>query len=308
MKSVRPHNVTYDYVRNQVVHIQVGPAGRVVSMISKRSQDSFKQSLQGKSTRVRHNSRNQEQNKAATEDGVNNAPMYMPGVEDLAGGDVPPAWMKFVSVDQPQPKVQSSITPEDRSRLRQSRQFIHDKLSHSSNINCEDIIFKLAKENQKLGEASDASHVKSEGIIISEDNGFAVLSYSSQNTSKRGPYTITSEDADFTAFDIHDEDAKVNTVYENWSIDTLQTKLEEEPEVYVKCKLCVEGARTYASVIGPAPPQLQALGSIAYEIEISGQLNRGHAFSGDTVVVQLLGHSESGRLEGQVNWLFFSLY
>ncbi|BFZ02836.1 hypothetical protein BsWGS_05875 [Bradybaena similaris] len=290
MKSVRPMNVTYDFVRNQVVHTQVGPSGRVVDMITKRSQDNFKQSLQGKSTKARVPNRNQQADLPAMGDAASNT------FEDegsYAGGNMPANWMTAGFSDQPHLTLKPGTTVENRQS-----QFSHDKLSLGLNISCEDIIYHLAIENQLPRKSVETSLIKSEPIMILEDNGFAVLTCNSDRTNKREPWTLTSEDQDFIAFVATDGDGK-RVEYENLGIDTLNTKLEEEPEQYVKCTLIVEGTRARASIISPVPPSLQAMGNSNHEIEIIGQLNRGHAFNGDVVVVQLLG-LENGRLTGQV--------
>lgn len=294
MKSVRPMNVTYDFVRNQVVHIQVGPSGRVVDMITKRSQDSFKQSLQGKSTKARVPNRNQQADLPAMGDAASNTFEDDQAAEGrYAGGNMPANWMTAGFSDQSQLTLKPG-TPENR----QSNQFSHDKLSLGLNIGCEDIIYHLAIENQMPRKSVETSLIKSEPIMILEENGFAVLTYNSDSTNKREPWTLTSEDQDFIAFVATDGDGK-RVEYENLGIDTLNTKLEEEPEQYVKCTLVAEGTRAHASVISPVPPSLQAMGNSSLEIEIPGQLNRGHAFNGDVVVVHLLG-LENGRLTGQV--------
>lgn len=287
MKSVRPLSYTYDMVKNQVVQILMSPQSHIVDMLAKRSQDSFKQSLRPRPSQ----SRSCQQDTDSYGGGDSK-------LSSLHQDEKPAAWKTLENANVSLPRVKSSIPVENRYLVKVTRQFSQDELSLSSTISCEDIIFQMATESLRTSEAGDNGFIKSERISIAELDNFAVLEYSQEDTRGKEPFKLSSDNEDFIVFVVpSDNPGSRGVVYENWSVKTMTSKLASEPHRYLKCNVYISGENATAMAIGPLP---QHLSNSNQEIEIQGQLNRGHALHGDLVLVELLASSNNGKLQGQV--------
>ncbi|KAH9515064.1 hypothetical protein Btru_019075, partial [Bulinus truncatus] len=283
MKSVRPITYTYEMVKNQVLQIQMGPQGKVVDMLCRRGQETLKRNIPGRSAKPSH-APSRESDFQAAGDAVKFQ-------NTMSSAEKVSAWKTVNPGFQPSlPRVTSSIPVDSSHLVKLSKQFSEDDLLISSTISCEDIIFQMVRGNQ--AEAGDNGMVKSEGITISEKDGFALLEYNPDAIRGLEPFKLTSKDEDFVTF----IDNENSVTYFNWSVKSLLSKLSSEPLRYFRCTLFINGKEARAQVVGPIPQHIS--GDI--DIVIEGQFNRGHALDGDTVVVELIGRSESGKFLGQV--------
>ncbi|XP_059174915.1 helicase with zinc finger domain 2-like isoform X2 [Physella acuta] len=289
MKSVWPQTLTYDVVKLQVIQIQMSPQGKIVDMISKRGQDVFKQTLRTHPLNSDTSHLDTDLHYLASGDAITNSSFQSQFEESI---------YKVMNSQSFDSVASANHNQEASGVLRVPKQLSVDELSMSSMISCEDIIFQLARENIIASETGDNGFIKSEGISIEEVDGFAVIEYSLEDSGSREPFKLTSKDDDFITFLVENEDSALNTVYENWSIKTMKSKLENEPNRYLKCLISIKDGTTSAIVLGSWPPQLKSIKG--RDIDIQGQLNRGHALNGDVVLVELLGQSEDGKIQGQI--------
>lgn len=292
MKSVWPQTLTYDVVKLQVIQIQMSPQGKIVDMISKRGQDVFKQTLRNHPLNSDTSHLDTDLHYVASGDAITNSSFQSQFEE---------SFYKVKNSQSIDSIASANHNQEASGYLRVPKQLSVDELSMSSMISCEDIIFQLAREHKTASERGDNGFIKSEGISIEEVDGFAVIEYNQEDSGNREPFKLTSKDDDFITFLVENEDSALNTVYENWSIKTMKSKLDNEPNRYLKCLISIKDGSTSAIVIGSWPPQLKSIKGC--DIDIQGQLNRGHALNGDVVLVELLGQSEEGKIQGQVSLL-----
>ncbi|GFN78225.1 helicase with Zinc finger domain 2-like isoform x3, partial [Plakobranchus ocellatus] len=290
MGSVRPMSYTYDAVKNMSQQIFSGPENKVIEMISRRGQESFKHLLNNRKAAK----------SAAPESGREEMENIEIGnVEEGSGAMV----QELTNVPTSSGDNHVSLYQEDLLLSETKKFYIEerDEVSTNTETISEDILFQLAKESQ--GQSFQNEDVKSERISITlEEDGLAVLTYSQGDSSRmqnREPFKIVSEEDSFVAFTVHDEDTGKKEHYDNWAEDELCHKLDTEPDRFFKCMLNVKNRDfAVATLLGPHTIHTMQIGS--KDIQINGPLNRGHAFDGDTVVVELLKHTEENILLGRV--------
>ena len=291
MGSVRPMSYTYEAIRNMVRQIHLGPEKQAIEMIAKRSQESFKHMLNIRKAA-----------KVAGEKVVEASGSYgATNGGDADGEDLSldlelQSYMSFPqqSGDDQVDWKETSDTVKSYNQKQRS-----DELTANSATISDDILFQLAKECQ--GAAAATSPIQPQGISIFLEKGtLALLSYSPRDSGSmqvHEPFKVITEDNDFVAFRVCDEDNGVEEVYENWSKDKLCLKLTSEPDKFFKCVLTVKSRDlAVAMVLGLVSSNQM----ISKQIEIHGLLSRGHAFDGDTVVVEVMGYCED-ILQGQVS-------
>lgn len=223
-----------------------------------------------------------------------------------------------------------NITKSQRNRLFKGQT---DLITINQVVSCEDIIFELAREcqvqnqNQQLqrktekGSHVDSSHIKikSDGICVTEEEGFALLHYgfeAQKGQDKNEERSVESlkivtEEEDFIAFSIcsnnHSSATEKMVNYENWGKEKLQSHLGVKD--HLRCKLqraSVYGGRGIGGEIvalvlavnaSEVPVHTDLVGQ---EVHLPHQFDQGHAFVGDEVLVQLKADSQFGHLSGQV--------
>ena len=268
---------TYEAIKNMVSQIHLGPEGQVIEMIMKRGQESFKNMLN-----IRKSAKQVEERFAEVATNGGDAVFVDRDVLDL------PA---FTSVPQPSGEDQSGWRrTEQISGLRRSNHHSDELVANSATIS-DDILFQLARECQ--GGAASSGQIWPDGISVTQEkDGLVVLNYSS-GVQMQEPFKVVTEDNDFVAFSVQDEDSGQEEVYENWSKDSLWSVLSAQPDKFFKCLLSAKSrVLAEATVIDPASSSHM----IGKQIEIRGSLNRGHALDGDTVVVEVTEPLEDALL------------
>ncbi|XP_012934940.1 helicase with zinc finger domain 2 isoform X2 [Aplysia californica] len=293
MGSMRPQNVNYEFVRNQVIQIQISPAGKIIELIGKRSQENFKQIIRRKKRQVPA-----EQSENAVGETVSSGEKEnMPSERAETNHKVAPPTAQPVS-DPHLFSVKSSVLAKSRV-VGVARQFSRDDLALSSSVASEDVILHLAKEAAK----TDVG-LRLESVHIELKDGFAVLQYDTSDQPKV-PFRLTPESEDFMAFLIENKDQGMTQQFENYGPAALKEALCAENPQFLRCSLLFSNGGWYATVLPPLPDlSIPAGFSVGADIEIPGPLYCGHAFVGDIVLVALIGQSERGKPLGQVKGIF----
>ncbi|RUS75490.1 hypothetical protein EGW08_016758 [Elysia chlorotica] len=290
MGSIRPMSYTYDAIRNMARQIELGPERQAIEMIAKRGQESFKHML---NIRKAAKPEGETINEASENHGATNG-----GDGDREDRSLNREVHSFTSIprssgDDQIDRKETLDTLQPGYQNRRSNELAANMTTISG-----DILFQLATECQE-GTAA-ASPIQPEGISVSlERDSLALLTYSprcSGYVQVHEPFKLVSEDDDFVAFRVRDEDTGLEEVYENWSKDKLWSMLSAEPDKFFKCVLTAKSRDVAVAMVLGADSHAQMVNK---QIEIKGSLSRGHAFDGDTVVVELTG-SSNDVLQGQV--------
>ena len=159
-------------------------------------------------------------------------------------------------------------------------------------IQADAILLQLAIES--FGGGHLMQPLKAECVSVLEEEGQAVLNYNPQlvDEDKRRKLLQAASagnefDGDAEIYEDIDEDSGIVTRYYNYTEQTLQSVLHNQPDRYKCCSVHAKGDNFLAKVLDPLDP--------VQEVEVSGSLRRGRAFDQDEAVVEILPEFENRK-------------
>lgn len=310
MHSLHPHNITYEGIRAQVVHLQISPIGRRLKEVTEMCKNPtlFRADLPSSASSTTAPTGNTAA--FASGDYGSGKIVY---IDDLpadlgAAGDGPftiPATAPTTSVTakinggqngtrtssaNPLPIPLKSMTKGTKPPA------MEDKFTDIA-VTPDEILLQLARE--RLGQPL-TEPLKVECLSVQQEGGQAVLSYDTKlaNDEKRKKLLQAAAagrefEDDCLIYEASDPDTRGVRKYYNFTEQALQAALHNSPERYKRCGISVQGDCCSAKVLNP-------LDSVQ-DVEIRGVLRRGRAFDRDEVVVEIFSEEEGGgKVQGQV--------
>lgn len=167
----------------------------------------------------------------------------------------------------------------------------------------DEILLGLAKES--MGDGHLTEPLKVECVSVVQESGQAVVTYNSALADEEKRRKLLQAAAagkefegDAEIYVDKDEDSGAVTKYYNYTEQTLQTALHNQPDRFKRCSIHVMRDACVAKVLDPQDP--------TQEVEVKGSLRRGRAFDKDEVVVEILPTVEEDeeekneKVQGQV--------